>query len=212
MFLTFTDLHSTGVTGVFVETNMMRIHVNWNAWRCDVCNWRRHSVASEPQVMNFTFHDVLQPMDESSQMSDLPVKVIQTETGKVLQGTDAPKSSQLEAWLEMNPGWESANWVHVANPISHVYNCYCFIQCLMFVCMNVAHLSLHLILMFSSSKLGMKLLHDQTARRAAQSTRRRSVTSKSFTAVLNVLVLLLNRFYFTFFNELLCQGGVVLYF
>lgn len=53
-------------------------------------------------------HDVLQPMDESSQMSDLPVKVIQTETGKVLQGTDAPKSSQLEAWLEMNPGWESA--------------------------------------------------------------------------------------------------------
>lgn len=47
---------------------------------------------------------VRQPMDESSQMSELPVKVIQTETGKVLQGTDAPKSSQLEAWLEMNPG------------------------------------------------------------------------------------------------------------
>uniref|UniRef100_A0A8C9T7M6 SWI/SNF related BAF chromatin remodeling complex subunit ATPase 2 n=1 Tax=Scleropages formosus TaxID=113540 RepID=A0A8C9T7M6_SCLFO len=37
-----------------------------------------------------------EPMDESSQMSELPVKVIQTETGKVLQGTDAPKSSQLE--------------------------------------------------------------------------------------------------------------------
>uniref|UniRef100_A0AAX7T9T1 SWI/SNF related, matrix associated, actin dependent regulator of chromatin, subfamily a, member 2 n=1 Tax=Astatotilapia calliptera TaxID=8154 RepID=A0AAX7T9T1_ASTCA len=45
-----------------------------------------------------------EPMDESSQMSELPVKVIQTETGKVLQGTEAPKSSQLEAWLEMNPG------------------------------------------------------------------------------------------------------------
>ncbi|TSN86087.1 putative global transcription activator SNF2L2 [Bagarius yarrelli] len=45
-----------------------------------------------------------EPIDESSQMSELPVKVIQTETGKVLQGTDAPKSSQLEAWLEMNPG------------------------------------------------------------------------------------------------------------
>ncbi|XP_034021673.1 probable global transcription activator SNF2L2, partial [Thalassophryne amazonica] len=41
-------------------------------------------------------------------MSELPVKVIQTETGKVLQGTDAPKSSQLEAWLEMNPGYEVA--------------------------------------------------------------------------------------------------------
>ncbi|XP_029115238.1 putative global transcription activator SNF2L2 isoform X7 [Scleropages formosus] len=49
-----------------------------------------------------------EPMDESSQMSELPVKVIQTETGKVLQGTDAPKSSQLEAWLEMNPGYEVA--------------------------------------------------------------------------------------------------------
>lgn len=52
-------------------------------------------------------------MDESSQMSELPVKVIQTETGKVLQGTDAPKSSQLEAWLEMNPGWE-----HIINVAS----------------------------------------------------------------------------------------------
>ncbi|XP_053510010.1 probable global transcription activator SNF2L2 isoform X1 [Ictalurus furcatus] len=49
-----------------------------------------------------------EPIDESSQMSELPVKVIQTQTGKVLQGTDAPKSSQLEAWLEMNPGYEVA--------------------------------------------------------------------------------------------------------
>ncbi|XP_046697235.1 probable global transcription activator SNF2L2 isoform X1 [Silurus meridionalis] len=49
-----------------------------------------------------------EPIDESSQMSELPVKVIQTETGRVLQGTDAPKSSQLEAWLEMNPGYEVA--------------------------------------------------------------------------------------------------------
>ncbi|XP_068460610.1 probable global transcription activator SNF2L2 isoform X2 [Clinocottus analis] len=47
-------------------------------------------------------------MDDSSQTSELPVKVIQTETGKVLQGTEAPKSSQLEAWLEMNPGYEVA--------------------------------------------------------------------------------------------------------
>lgn len=47
-------------------------------------------------------------IDENSQMSELPVKVIQTETGKVLQGTNAPKSSQIEAWLEMNPGYEVA--------------------------------------------------------------------------------------------------------
>lgn len=45
-----------------------------------------------------------QPIDESSQMSDLPVKVTHTETGKVLLGPEAPKASQLDAWLEMNPG------------------------------------------------------------------------------------------------------------
>lgn len=45
------------------------------------------------------------PMDESSQMSDLPVKVTHTETGKVLFGPEAPKASQLDAWLEMNPGY-----------------------------------------------------------------------------------------------------------
>lgn len=59
-------------------------------------------------------------MDESSQMSDLPVKVIQTETGKVLQGTDAPKSSQLEAWLEMNPGWESSTGYTLSNLYNHI--------------------------------------------------------------------------------------------
>ena len=38
-------------------------------------------------------------------MSDLPVKVTHTETGKVLFGPEAPKASQLDAWLEMNPGY-----------------------------------------------------------------------------------------------------------
>ncbi|KAJ1207014.1 hypothetical protein NDU88_002407 [Pleurodeles waltl] len=47
-------------------------------------------------------------IDESSQMSDLPVKVIHTETGKVLLAPDAPKASQLDTWLEMNPGYEVA--------------------------------------------------------------------------------------------------------
>lgn len=45
-----------------------------------------------------------EPLDETSQMSDLPVKVIHVESGKILTGTDAPKAGQLEAWLEMNPG------------------------------------------------------------------------------------------------------------
>lgn len=48
---------------------------------------------------------LFQPLDETSQMSDLPVKVIHVESGKILTGTDAPKAGQLEAWLEMNPGW-----------------------------------------------------------------------------------------------------------
>ncbi|NWY08045.1 SMCA2 protein, partial [Nothoprocta ornata] len=48
------------------------------------------------------------PIDESSQMSDLPIKVTHTETGKVLLGPEAPKASQLDAWLEMNPGYEVA--------------------------------------------------------------------------------------------------------
>lgn len=47
---------------------------------------------------------LFQPLDETSQMSDLPVKVIHVESGKILTGTDAPKAGQLEAWLEMNPG------------------------------------------------------------------------------------------------------------
>lgn len=62
-----------------------------------------------------------QPLDETSQMSDLPVKVIHVESGKILTGTDAPKAGQLEAWLEMNPGyvrnsgnggWECCNWAY----------------------------------------------------------------------------------------------------
>ncbi|XP_075062877.1 SWI/SNF-related matrix-associated actin-dependent regulator of chromatin subfamily A member 4 isoform X2 [Mixophyes fleayi] len=49
-----------------------------------------------------------EPLDETSQMSDLPVKVIHVESGKILIGTDAPKAGQLETWLEMNPGYEVA--------------------------------------------------------------------------------------------------------
>uniref|UniRef100_A0A4W5MHZ6 BRK domain-containing protein n=1 Tax=Hucho hucho TaxID=62062 RepID=A0A4W5MHZ6_9TELE len=73
----------------------------------DVCS---NSVLSLQSMDDICSNIVLslQPMDESSQMSELPVKVMQTETGKVLQGLDAPRSSQLEAWLEMNPGYEVA--------------------------------------------------------------------------------------------------------
>lgn len=44
--------------------------------------------------------------DESSQMSDAPVCVIESSTGKILQGDEAPRASQLEAWLETHPGYQ----------------------------------------------------------------------------------------------------------
>lgn len=47
-------------------------------------------------------------LDESSQQSDLRVNVIETVTGKTLTGANAPLGSQLEAWLEMHPGYEVA--------------------------------------------------------------------------------------------------------
>lgn len=37
-------------------------------------------------------------------MSEMRVSVIETSTGKVLSGDDAPLTSQLETWLELNPG------------------------------------------------------------------------------------------------------------
>ncbi|KAJ8251297.1 hypothetical protein GJAV_G00219830 [Gymnothorax javanicus] len=49
-----------------------------------------------------------EPLDETSQMSDLPVKVIHIDSGKILTGVDAPRAGQLEAWLEVNPGYEVA--------------------------------------------------------------------------------------------------------
>uniref|UniRef100_A0A7N8Y1Q2 Transcription activator BRG1-like n=1 Tax=Mastacembelus armatus TaxID=205130 RepID=A0A7N8Y1Q2_9TELE len=49
-----------------------------------------------------------EPLDETSQMSDLPVKVIHVDSGNILTGVDAPKAGQLETWLEMNPGYEVA--------------------------------------------------------------------------------------------------------
>lgn len=50
-------------------------------------------------------------------MSDLPVKVTHTETGKVLFGPEAPKASQLDAWLEMNPGYGTEAEIPVSSVI-----------------------------------------------------------------------------------------------
>lgn len=47
-------------------------------------------------------------LDESSQQSDMRVTVIETATGKILRGSDAPSATQLETWLEVNPGYEVA--------------------------------------------------------------------------------------------------------
>uniref|UniRef100_T1JZ96 Uncharacterized protein n=2 Tax=Tetranychus urticae TaxID=32264 RepID=T1JZ96_TETUR len=47
-------------------------------------------------------------IDESSQQSDVRINVMETSTGKVLVGKEAPLASQLETWLEMHPGYEVA--------------------------------------------------------------------------------------------------------
>lgn len=48
------------------------------------------------------------PVDESSNLSDVRLNVIETATGKILSGEEAPLASQLDAWLEMHPGYEVA--------------------------------------------------------------------------------------------------------
>ncbi|KAB0802651.1 hypothetical protein PPYR_04837 [Photinus pyralis] len=47
--------------------------------------------------------------DDGSQGSDKPVTVIETSSGKVLSGDEAPMLSQLHQWLEAHPGWEVAD-------------------------------------------------------------------------------------------------------
>ena len=47
-------------------------------------------------------------IDEASQQSDMRINVMETATGKVLTGKEAPLASQIDTWLEMNPGYEVA--------------------------------------------------------------------------------------------------------
>ena len=46
-------------------------------------------------------------MDENSQQ-ELRVNVLETETGKMLVGQDAPLASELDAWLTAHTGWSVA--------------------------------------------------------------------------------------------------------
>ena len=45
-------------------------------------------------------------LDESSQMSDVRIHVKELSTGKIVRGEEAPLASELESWLEKNPGYE----------------------------------------------------------------------------------------------------------
>ncbi|XP_050674085.1 ATP-dependent helicase brm isoform X2 [Leptidea sinapis] len=45
-------------------------------------------------------------MDDSSQTSDSRVAVMDSKTGEVLKGEEAPLLSQLRDWLDTHPGWE----------------------------------------------------------------------------------------------------------
>jgi len=46
--------------------------------------------------------------DTSQQSIDGRVTVIETASGKILAGEEAPTASQLQSWLEAHPGWEPA--------------------------------------------------------------------------------------------------------
>nr|XP_018913834.1 PREDICTED: ATP-dependent helicase brm-like isoform X2 [Bemisia tabaci] len=43
--------------------------------------------------------------DDGSQ-SEMCIKVVETGTGRMLRGEDAPSANQLSSWLEAHPGWE----------------------------------------------------------------------------------------------------------
>ncbi|CAF0747001.1 unnamed protein product [Didymodactylos carnosus] len=38
--------------------------------------------------------------------TDIHVKVVHTSTGEIREGLDAPLASELDSWLEQNPGWD----------------------------------------------------------------------------------------------------------
>lgn len=62
--------------------------------------------ASSPSVIcSYLNGFVCLQMDESSNMSDMKINVIETATGKILPPDMCPTASQLEAWLEMHPGY-----------------------------------------------------------------------------------------------------------
>ena len=44
--------------------------------------------------------------NEDEDEEDRHVKVTKVSTGEVLEGTQAPKASELDAWLEAHPEWE----------------------------------------------------------------------------------------------------------
>jgi SWI/SNF-related matrix-associated actin-dependent regulator of chromatin subfamily A protein 2/4 len=68
---------------------------------------RRHEAeAAGGEVSNQSGNAVNASMGDNldDSQADLHVRVKCTKTGKTLHGEDAPKASQLDAWLETHPG------------------------------------------------------------------------------------------------------------
>ncbi|NXD81502.1 SMCA2 protein, partial [Halcyon senegalensis] len=94
-------------------TNLVWEHKQAQAAKEKKKRRRRKKASKNAEGMASSLGPDGEPIDESSQMSDLPVKVTHTETGKVLLGAEAPKASQLDAWLEMNPGYRiQTSYIH----------------------------------------------------------------------------------------------------
>ena len=43
--------------------------------------------------------------DEGSQTAEVRITVVESSSGKVLTGDEAPLASQVSTWLELHPGW-----------------------------------------------------------------------------------------------------------
>ena len=65
--------------------------------------------------------------DESSQQ-EMRVNVLETETGKMLTGQEAPLAAELDAWLAAHPGWSVAPKESTDSKVSLVSagGCCCF--------------------------------------------------------------------------------------
>ena len=68
------------------------------------CSWWAYIIIINLAISSHPVLCLFQYVDESSNLSDVKINVIESATGKALAVDMVPTSSQLETWLEMHPG------------------------------------------------------------------------------------------------------------